>query len=238
MTDLGDILAEGGWTELIGIIVVVGFYILSAIVKSLGDRSSKDPGDAEQKKTAIQSRSASQLGIQTSQQRAARNLPYAKSIEQKKTMSEWDRKQALIRQRMEQLRKQQQIQQQQPVIKSNSGQGEASYIQRPTEVVPVPAPLRFQPSQFESSQPAYTYKPPVQTPPIRRPQKPAIERKTAPSAVKTKKIVPSKPKTVKSQVIPKRQFFRMILSQPQQVRNAMILKEILDKPISLREDLR
>lgn len=212
------LLAEGGWSELIGVIVLVGIYAIGAIAKMVSSRSEESKEDAQSKQRAVQLAKKYAQDRQT-QRTAPKRHP--------DTLSEWDRKQELKRRRQE-----------------------PQAVKRPSEPVSVPV---FRESEMPFQQPKMVRLTPELTPTAES-SKPAIfhqfmealqqrqqtVRQTQPIP-KPKPVTAGKlPKTIKKRtaaetapaVRPRDQY----LWNPADLRSAIIFKEILDKPIALRED--
>lgn len=212
------LLAEGGWSELIGVIVLVGIYAIGAIAKVVSNRSEESKEDAQSKQRAVE------LAKKYAQDRHAQRTAPKRHPD---TLSEWDRKQELKRRRQE-----------------------LQAVKQPSEPVSVPV---FRESEMPFQQPKMVSPTPELMPSAESP-KPAIfhqfmeaiqqrqqaARQTQPIP-KPKPVTAGKPaKALKQRTVaetapavrPLDQYLRNVGD----LRAAIILKEILDKPIAMRED--
>jgi hypothetical protein len=212
------LLAEGGWSELIGVIVLVGIYAAGAIAKMVSKRSDESKEDAQSKQRAVQL--AKKYAQERQSQRAAPRHP--------DTMTEWDRMQELKRRRQG---RQPEKQPSEPVSAPAFREREMPF-QQPKMVSPTPELMQ----SAESPKPAIFHQ-----------FMEAIQQRQ--QAAQSPQSIP-KPKTVKpvaklAKVTKKRpaaETAPMIRPLDQYLRNAgdlraaIVLKEILDKPLAMRED--
>ena len=213
-----NLLAKGGWTELIGVIVVFGFYVVGAVVKMLANRSKTDDKEGSGTSKAVE------LAKKYVKQRQTQQQTRQREVRNNEFTSDWDRRQELKHQRLPQHRGLGEMQPQQP---------------EPVKMVPVPK------QQQQSPRPKVTR----QIPQYREVS--ALNR--AMQAAKQKKVINKQPlppvrqtyqksrRVVKTKEIPVAKIIKtpkpldVLLKHPSQLRAAIILKEILDKPIALRE---
>ena len=187
------LLAEGGFFELVGPLLLFGIYAIGALAKKWFN--SRDPDSEEKKPSELQK---------------------------------------AVRKRYQQIHQRQ--------TGSSSGQGQPPRRTEPVRTVhtmrPVepPTPVR-QPAQR-------TY--PVQAERQRRPvqqkkylqqntrQKPVSAKTQAPKPVqKLQRVKSNEAKSAKSGCV--QHSLASLIRQPQNLRTAIILKEILDKPLALRD---
>jgi len=224
-------LLADGIGDLIWLLLVFGFYAVGAIIKKFGGDVKEKEGTntsyaVELAKKRVKERQAIEQA-RLAQVRRQANKNYT-------SQSEWDRMQETKRQKLEQLRR---------------------HSLRPqTKAAPKPAspPARIPPIEH----PEYRRAP---QPPLQRPlnmpersqyfQKLSIESQS-PKHVRPREIYQAVPEPVKQvvkkirkdksepvilQAIPTRPL-NILLKQPNELRSAIILKEILDKPVALRQD--
>ena len=210
MTPLWDksffLLAKGNWMQLIGIIVVFGFYAIGALAKILANRSKTDDG---------QEKSEISQAVELAKKYAEQKKRQAQSVlaKRRELTSEWDRQQEIKRQRLAQHR------------------GEEEMPQQPQpEPPPMPQVGRQIPQYREVSPLNRVMQAAQQKKEIRR-QPVSPVQQTYKKAVKPVKSHKTPVAKMKKTPRPLDVFFR----HPNQLRSAIILKEILDKPISMQE---
>jgi hypothetical protein len=211
------LLAEGGWSELIGVIVLVGIYAAGAIAKMVSNRSDESKEDAQSKQRAVEL--AKKYAQERRSQRAAPRHP--------DKMTEWDRMQELKRRRQDRQPEKPSELVSVPVFRERE-----MPFQQPKMVSPTPElmPSAESPKTaiFHQFMEAIQQRQPAAQQPQSIP-KPNIVK----PAVKSSK--PIKRRTVAETplaVRPLDQYLRNVGD----LRAAIVLKEILDKPIAMRED--
>ncbi len=205
-------LAEGGWSDLIGIIVLVGIYAVGALVKAVSNRSAESKEDAESKNRAVE------LAKKYAQKRQSAT----------DKQSEWDRMQEIKRHRQAQLREHGK-QTAGPVSVPIYREEEKSVSQH----IPVSSTPEFiPPAKQQKVQIFQQYMETLQQQKkaVQPPRPKAQTVKAAAKAVKQlrKPPITAEPPTVR----PLDQYLRNVGD----LRAAIILKEILDKPVGLREN--
>lgn len=243
---LGNLLAEGnGWGQLIGPLLLFGFYIVATIFKAVSNRSGAaaddDDDDADVETASAVDTPRYKPIEQVSrppQSPQSRTLPYARTVEQAKQRSgtsaprhepadqqrdEWERQEDIKRRRaeqIEQLRRRQQLQRQQQ-------QRLEQQQRQPQQQRPAPPP---------SARKAMTSV--------------AVRQKSAKEAVRQARAGAAmhvgasrrdvlKQSAAKSSLLPalhgsRATSLRGLLNQQKSVRTAIVLSEILDKPLGLR----
>ena len=211
------LLAEGNWVRFIGILVVFGFYAVVAIAKMLANRSKTDDGEDSGTSKAVELAKKYARQRQAQQQQTRR-----REVRNNEFTSDWDRRQELKRQQ----------------LARHGGLEEMPQVQpEPIRMVPVSKPQQPPRPKVTRQIPQYR-------------EVSALNR--AMQATKQKKVVKKQPppvrqtyqksrRTVKTKEIPVAKIIKtpkpldVLLRHPNQLRAAIILKEILDKPISMRE---
>ena len=201
--------------RLIGIFVIFGFYAIGAIAKMLANRSKTDDGEKSETSAAIE------LAKKYARQRQLKQQARPASTKRNEFVSDWDRLQEMKRQRLAQHRGLEKMPRQQPQTE-------------PVAMVPVqkqPPPMPPVSQQVPKYQELNRVMQAAQ-------QKKVIRRQSTSSVKQTYKKVA---KPVKSQKMPVDKMTKtpraldVLLRHPNQLRSAIILKEILDKPIAMRE---
>jgi hypothetical protein len=214
------LLAESDWSRLIGVIVIFGFWVISALAKMWANRSSDGDDEANEKTSQLielAKKYAKQRQTQSQQRRPVRNNEFT---------SEWDRRQEMKRQRQAQLHERRN--QSPKPVKIPA----VPAIPKPARQVPAENVPDFKPvgSQLDRIR-QYAQQLNIQ----KQPPRPI-------SAPRTHKAAGKKHATAhkKSAAAPTTTTFshplHVLLGYPDQLRSAIVLKEILDKPIALRED--
>ncbi|MHC4552697.1 MAG: hypothetical protein ACYSUT_08020 [Planctomycetota bacterium] len=230
-----NLLAEG-WGDLIPFIFIVGVSVVSAIAKATnkGDENSKN--EKEKTSRLIEMAKRYKEMQESGQQRTVpkEEIPYARTVktpaERKPgTVSEWDRRQ---QQKKQQMARQREMPRRPKYVETETP---PRFEPKTPEVIPVAAPVR----QAEPVRPAYKT-PKIQTKPrpkraSQRSQKrqqhiPVAQPVELPVVKEVKRPKPKKHKTTAAQMS-----LAELLKGKQSLRSAIILKEILDKPIGLRE---
>ncbi|MBL7214276.1 MAG: hypothetical protein ISS71_01220 [Phycisphaerae bacterium] len=221
------LLADGDWSRLIGIIVIFGFYAIGAVAKMWAKHSSGGEDEDGTKETSqaveLAKKYAKQKQTQRSQPKPTRNNEF---------MSEWDRRQEIKRQRLAQLHEQgkpvepvkipavpQQRQKPQPAPKQAVQNSE--YINVPDFQKAWALNLPKQPGR--------------QKKPIIQPPKLSPTPQTFRAAAKPAKSRSHKKPAVAETPPPTRPL-DIFLKDSDALGSAILLKEILDKPIALREE--
>ena len=210
------LLAEGDWSRLIGVIVVVGFWIISAAAKMWSKNASGEDDEAERTSRAVE----------LAKKYAKQKQSQAKPARNSEFMSEWDRRQEMKRlQRMAQLRKRE-IQPPKPVKPA---------VVPPIPKQPKPIPTVKSPEFKPVSQLARIRQYARQVKTQQQPPRPVSVPQTYKTPRKKKPVTHKKSAaaaTIKTSSHP----LHVLLKHPDQLRSAIVLKEILDKPIALRTD--
>lgn len=207
-------LAEGGWSDLIGIIVLVGIYAVGALVKAVSNRANESKEDAESKNRAVE------LAKKYAQKR--------QSAADKQ--SEWDRMQEIKRRRQAQLREHGK-QTAGPVSVPIYREEEKSVSQH----IPVSStPEYVPPAKQQKVQIFQRYMETLQQQKkAAQPPRSLPKTQTVKAAAKPAKHLKKPPITaIQPTVRPLDQYLR----NNSDLRAAIILKEILDKPVGLREN--
>lgn len=236
MSGFNDIpfrLLADGWEELIGIIVIFGLYAAGALTKMFSKRKgSQEEGKSKEPSYLVEL--AKKHATQQQQEQARMKQARRDSAQAYGPLSEWDRLQEMKRQRLAQLHEQ-------TKPPSKPVQTPAVGYQRPK---PAPKPEVNRPQTMqEYLQEAWTAITNPQPQPIPRQvlQKPTKRNSIPmPQPVKAaaKHAKPSKrlmPATTIKAISPSRPL-DMYLKNPYELRSAIVLKEILDKPVALREE--
>ena len=218
-------LAEG-WSELIGVLVLFGFYAIGAIAKWAANRAEGEPD--EEKSRAVE------LAKKYAQQRKAQQTHKARSDTGRRPQydkqSQWDQLQAMKRRRLAQLREQ--ADRLQETVKKPVAARPRPKPQ-PKQVRPHPEYARDAESRkLRPVRPPNPFGPqPTRMP---APEQPSV--KTAPN--KTPKPLVREKIPVHVEITKTRQPHPLdaYLKDPGQLRSAIVLKEILDKPVALREE--
>ena len=227
------LLAEGGWGQLIGVIVVVGFYIFSAIVKSIGNRGDSDEEKEKARQAAqrlrrqiAQGKNAAQIE-EANRRRIERKLPYARSAPNRENMSEWDRQQEEKRRQLSQSR-QTQMQPKPPAPEPARMRMEPP----PVPAIPVAQPIEEDTEELKRQ--AYYAKAQQLQQARRRSQLQAQQAAAEKTARTVKQRKKSRPK---QQVETKSSSYLIydLVKDSNRMRSAILLKEILDKPIAMRQ---
>ncbi len=231
------ILAEG-WFELIPFLAIVIISVASSIVKAMGNRSG-DSENADDKTKRLIEMAKRRKAMQESGRDVSvpkETVPYARTertTERKPTaMSEWDRRQQEKKRETEQRRSQPDR------LRYVSSERPKPRPVQPAEEIPVakavqqPEPVRpvFKPPKIVQKPRPKRASQPIQKRPIRR----ATEIPTA-TAVPRQKQPAARVKHAKKSPKAGQSTFKSLLKQKDSIRSAIVLKEILDKPIGLRE---
>ncbi len=253
---LANLLAEGnGWGQLIGPLLLFGFYVVASIVKAVsnrrGDAGKDDDDETETARAVDQPRDKPIEQVsRPPQSPPSRTLPYARTVEQAQQRSgdsvprhepadqqrdEWERQQDIKRRRaeqIEQLRRRQQLeQQQQQRLEQQRRQSRQQTQQQPQQRRPAPPAARKatgavavrQKSGKEAVRQARAGVP-VHVGASRRDVLKQSAAKAAKSAL-LPSVGGSRPAAAS---------LRGLLNQKQSVRTAIVLSEILDKPLGMR----
>jgi hypothetical protein len=227
LNGLSSLLAEG-WGDFVTFIVIVAFYLVGALAKAWANRAKSEEKQKESKlRQMVEEAKGSILQEQTKGEYASpENLPYAKVVSQKqgdrhKRLSEWDRRQALKR-----------THRQEPLIKPVFHQKPPARTIPKGHVISVLG--QGSPRPVQSAKPSVFQPVPVQQPPViavvPAAKKPVLQHPQ--SSVKTESIrqqIANKAKTSRAV------YFANLLRSSESLRKAIILKEILDAPLAIRE---
>lgn len=230
MTVLCDIpfgVLADGWEELFGLLVLFGVYVVGAIIKFFNKRAAggEETGNTESSYLV-------ELAKKRTQQRQARQSRLEQRRgQQQGSLSEWDRAQAMKRQRAAQLRDRVKKPPKQPALPP------AAYQQ--PKPAPEPPVQRTKPPAIPTYQEVWAALQGKQ-PQRRQPQPHRVSRpgqKPVPQPVKAaaKPAKPSKRLPAVAAPVATARPLERILDNPNELRSAIILKEILDKPVALRE---
>lgn len=206
--------------EILGPVLIFGIYIIAAIAKSLGKKNTKESdekSESELKKAVMKRRQQiyeRQVG-KTPQQVPQRPQQPPQAIPSRQTqpktgqlkqkvITQWDRQQQVIQQKMVDMRRQ---------------------LNMKRDPLSVPT----QQTQYHRYTPGQQRR---QRKPVQQPPKPA-KQKMEPVVKK----VPGKKEIPVTKKSPAYGHVYSLLRQPDNLRSAIILKEILDKPLGLREGL-
>jgi len=213
------LLAKGGWMDFIWVVVILGFYLINIISKMSSKQNDGDAGETETSKAIelakkyVRQRQAQQEKLQTSR-RSVRNNEFT---------SDWDREQELKRQQLARHRdlEERKVQHSEPI-----------------KIAPVakpPQPPRMVPPQIPKYREVPDFIQPKQRPAIRK----RVAKKQPEQIRQTYRTTPqhrtAKPKETPVMKIKTSRPLEILLKHPNQLRSAIILKEILDKPIAMRE---
>jgi hypothetical protein len=231
LCDIPFSMLAAGWGELLWVVFIFGIYAVGAISKLFTNR--KGAGDQESTpQTAYVVELAKKRARQRQEQARLQQVKQASqtSLRKPKPLSEWDRVQEAKRLKREQLRQKPQ----QPFKSAQS-------------FVPANQQAGMEPRSTRRSQPAQTLtgimqeawtaitsqqmpsKPIQQTRPARQPI-PQSVRRSKKISKPAKLSTPAEP-----EMFPQRPL-ESFLKSPQDLRAAIVLKEILDKPVALREN--
>jgi len=228
LDDIPPVLAEG-WSELIGVLVIFGLYAAGAIAKMFSNRKR----DSETDKSSESSYVVELAKKRTRQRQEQARIQHAQaaqaSVRKPRPVSEWDRTQEAKRRRREQLR--QQTKQQKPA------QPARTYQQQKPAPKPVrrPQPARTMTDYMQEAWTAITsgqmQAQAPRTVETRQPKRQPVPQRvqnTAKVAKLSKRLTTEVPAATQSRLL------ENVLKSPQDLRTAIVLKEILDKPVALR----
>jgi len=220
---IAGLLAEGDWGRLIGPLVLVAFYVISAILRSVSAKETKSNSEtAASNKPRYKPLNDTAEPSQTTQ---VRTLPYARPARQGVSspsspiaqttgeLTDWDQQQQLKQQRLAQVeafRRQQALEQQRQKIRQQA------QLQEQRQQAAMPAAVHVRHVQAASVRRASAQPRSVQAA-GQGPRRQAVAQKTIPNPV------PARAASV-----------RGLLLGPGSLRAGIVLKEILDKPLALR----
>lgn len=213
------LLAKGDWSDLLGVIVLVAVYAVGALVKMVSNRSSSTTDEAVSKSKVLElaKKYTRERRSQSERQRIA---PARRASD----LTEWDRQQELKRRQLARLNEQEQ--------KHATGPVSVPIIQKIEHAPPPPIQAISTPEYI----PAAT---PQKTQIYQRFMEAAQQRQSTPKPQRSKMPKPvryaEKPAAA-AEVAKTVRTLDSLLKNPTDLRAAIILKEILDKPIGLRED--
>lgn len=210
------LLAESDWSRLIGVIVIVGFWIISGVAK-MWTKNASGGDDETSQAVELAKKYAAQKRAQQPQRRSVRNNEFT---------SDWDRRQELKRQRMAQLHERG-IQPPKPVKMPVVTPIPESPRPKPAVTVPEfkPVPQSDRTNLFNRQQQQN-----IKT----QPPRPVSVPRTSKAAGKKRAVIRKKTTTAVT-TAPSRSL-HVLLKDTNELRSAVLLKEILDKPIALREE--
>ena len=224
---IAGLLAEGDWGRLIGPLVLVAFYVISAILRSVSAKETKSNSEtAASNKPRYKPLNDTAGPSQTTQ---VRTLPYARPARQGVSspsspiaqttgeLTDWDQQQQLKQQRLAQVeafRRQQALEQQRQKIRQQAQLQKQREQQRQQAAMPAAVHVRH--VQAASVRRASAQPRSVQAA-GQGPRRQAVAQKTIPNPV------PARAASV-----------RGLLLGPGSLRAGIVLKEILDKPLALR----
>ena len=259
---------RGNWVDLIWPIALMAVYAIASVIKTISERSKQknEEAEADSDSVAFGARSADQekrrykpldeVARPRPATPQARTLPYARTagaaqagepktepepaISPARTMSDWERQQAIKQRRLEQieaLRRQQALEQQ----RRQTQQQAAMQPQRPQQSTPPPVPaarLRVQSASAVRKTPQATLRQaPIGRPPVSGKgvlsRHSVLKKKPAASPQHTVQAAKEVRRSDESAKLPSAAL-RGMLRRRDTLRSAMLLKEILDQPLGLR----
>lgn len=228
------VLAASGWGELIPLIFIIGVSVVSAITRALNKSGANSKSEKEKTSRLVEMAKRYKEMQESGQQRSIpkEHIPYARTertaAERKPgSISEWDRRQQEKKQQIARRREQNQ-----PPPRYVEPQTPPGFEPEPSEVIPVAMPVQ-QPEPFRPA-----YKPPkIQTKP--RPKRASQQTYKQPGPQPVELPIAKPVKHQKSaenkETVAAKMSLSDLLRKNKSLRSAIILKEILDKPIGLRE---
>lgn len=229
---IAGLLADGDWGRILGPLVLVAFYVISAIFKSVGNRSAKaEDKENEPEMTAATASEKPRYkplndAARPSQTPQVRTLPYARTAAQAGSphiaqttgeLTDWDRQQRVKQQQLEQteaFRRQQLLEQrrqqlrQQAALQERRQQQQRQPVRKPA-AVGRPAPVAVRPAVAQKRAVVVPSK--------------AVSQAVKVSPPAAQDLASDKPVKI-----------RGLLLKPGSMRAAIMLKEILDKPLAMR----
>lgn len=233
--DYLSVLADSGWGELIPLLFIVGVSVISAITKALA--KSDESAKSEKAKTSrlIEMAKRYKQMQETGQIRDVlqEDVPYARTAKTPAertphAVSEWDRRQQ---------EKKQQVQirhSQQPGHYTRYTEKTEPPVFQPQQKIPIDVPIPV----AQPIRPAYQ---PPKIQPEPRPKRASQPVRQQSQAIPTAMPVTHQPSVKMSSGKPHNtavhpgQTLKALLENKQSLRSAFILKEILDKPVALRD---
>lgn len=216
------VLLADGWGELIGILALFAFYVIGAVIKKFSGSGEEPESETSYAVELAKKRAKErQAAAQQARLERARHQSSQTSVPQ----SEWDSVQEAKRKKLEQLRQRAK--------------------QPPAAARPVPKPVMQHPKFINMQQKTQEFlsrqaekmqsamMPPQQPKKQHRPPEVYTAAPEPPKRI-LNKIKQGKPEPVKMQAIPSGPL-NMLLREPNELRKAIMLKEILDKPVALRK---
>ena len=210
------LLAKGDWSDLLGVIVLFAVYAVGALVKMFSNRSSSTADEAISKSKALELAKK-----YTRERRSHSEIQRTAPVRRASDLTEWDRQQELKRRRQARLYEQEK--------KHTSGPVSVPIIQTIEHAPPPPVPT-------PEYVPAAT---PQKTQIYQRFMEASQQRQSTPKPQRSKLPKPvryAKKPAAATEVVKTVRTLDHLLKNPTDLRAAIILKEILDEPISLRED--
>lgn len=222
------VLADGGWGELIPMLIFVGIWVIGGIGKVMSGRENSSDKQDESTKKLIEMAKKYKAMKETGQQREVpkEETPFARTVRttdrKPGNLSEWDRRQQEKKQQVQQRRTQ------------SDTPGYVPQKQKPPEAIPVAKAVpEVQPVRPVYKPPKTQQKPRpkrASRPIPKQPQRIPVARPAAMSTPEKKR-----PKQAHQKAPEAGQSLKSLLKQKRSLRSAIILKEILDSPVALRE---
>lgn len=199
------------WSELMSLLVFLLFLAVPAIIRVIAERNKTKEGHIKTE--------------QSSQNTVRGAFEKERKLRQHKSLSDWDRRQQQIRERLSRLGTGPQA-----VQPPRQPQTMKPPVQIPHESLPVAMPIpekTFIPAQRQAPKPTVAR---AQTMPAVRPSAAALvaSQATATNKSKTMKQIKRQPATRLNPII------EQIINSSNPLKAGIILKEILDKPAALR----
>ena len=258
---LSNLLAEGDWRQLIGPLLLFVFYIGASIFKAVVNRTGaavKDDDEDEAPEPADTAEKPRYKPLSEAARAAtapqARALPYARTAasgparvaQPAGDLTEWDRQQQIKQRRLEQiealrrqqlLQKQQQQRQQQQRQQMHQPQQQQAARAVPSQSSPYGSRTTPSVAAIPQKTPQEALRQSRTGQPVGAPSRQGVatrqtvlgSKAAAPRAVK----MPSVPAMAPGSDIGTR--LRAVLGESDSLRMAIVLKEILDKPLGLRK---
>lgn len=248
--------ARDGWEELIGTLALLGFYAAAAIFKAVTNRAAKSKADTSEPEITAAAREKPRYKPLTdtaspAQISQAKTLPYARAAAQPGQkapvaqpvlrptgqLSEWDRQQELKRRRVEQIEalRRQQIMQVQQAQRKQQQQRQQHPASPPVPARPAPVSPIIQKTVQESLHQVRTGRPVTGGAAVVRPALSQVRQAAATPKATAQTIKASVHHDKENPVFHAAGKLRSMLREPHTLRTAIMLKEILDTPLGLRD---
>ncbi len=235
MSENMRLLADGGLEELVPLLIFVGISVVGAIIRaSKGSDAEEKQNESTQKLIEMAKRYKAMKETGREPDVPKETLPYARTATEADrkpaTLSEWDRRQR---------EKKQQVQQRQTRLDRPRyvPEKQKTPVANPPEEIPVAfavpqaKPVRRPKMRPQIPQKGRPKRATQQT--IKKPVAIPTAYPVAKSAKAGKRHEPVKRKT--ETTMPAGTSLKSLLKKPKSLRTAILLKEILDKPIALRD---